>query len=223
MKKALIFDLDDTLIREKDYIKSGFEVVALKIAKHNDLNSNIILEIMNEQFKKNPKNVFNKTLENLDINYKKEDIQNLIKVYRTHIPKISFYEDVIGTLKELKKRKYKLGIITDGYKESQRKKIEALKCKDIFDEIIITDELGEENWKPSKIPYECMSKKLGVKNKECAYIGDNLLKDFQGGKELGWMNIFIKREEGVYKNINKNKDLIHMEIKSLKELLIEFK
>ena len=33
MIKAVVFDLDDTLISEKEYIKSGFKVISQKIAK----------------------------------------------------------------------------------------------------------------------------------------------------------------------------------------------
>ena len=74
-------------------------------------------------FDESPRDVFNRLLRYYGVNYTKEYIMNLVEIYRGHTPNIKFYDDVIPTIKKLKDRGYKIGIITDGYKESQAKKI----------------------------------------------------------------------------------------------------
>ncbi|MGU9332072.1 HAD family hydrolase [Clostridium perfringens] len=220
MIKAIVFDLDDTLISERDYIKSGFKVVSNYIEGKYSIDQKKVFNKMEELFKKSTKNVFNRTLEHFKIKYEKEDILKLISIYRNHVPDIKFFDDVIPTLEELRKRGYKLGIITDGYKETQNRKLNALKCREFFDEIIITDELGREYWKPHEKSYKLISEKLDIKPEEYIYVGDNSIKDFVNAKKIGVKTILIKRDLGIYSNNITNKDyMADYEISELKSLL----
>lgn len=219
MIKAVVFDLDDTLISEKQYIRSGFKVVSNKISNDYNLDSEKVFKKMLELFNESSKEVFNRILDSFDIKYSKEYILELIKTYREHIPNIDFYEDVIPTITELRNKGFKLGIITDGYKETQIRKIEVLNCKKLFDEIIITDELGREFWKPHEKSYKLMVNNLGIELNEMAYVGDNVSKDFITANELGIKTIYVERESGIY--INKYVDkkyLASYKIKSLCDL-----
>lgn len=199
MIKAVIFDLDDTLISEKEYVLSGFRVVSKEIAKLYNLDNEEVLKKMNELFNESSKNVFNRVLDFYNIQYSKNEIVYLINIYRNHEPDIKFFDDVIPTIKELKKNGIKIGIITDGYKETQLRKIEVLKCRELFDEIIITDELGREFWKPHEKSYLIMAEKLGIKLNEMIYVGDNEEKDFIGANKLEIYTSCIKRKNRVYK------------------------
>ena len=62
------------------------------------------------------------------------------------------------------KNNYQLGIITNGRKETQIKKIKALNLKDYFKHIVFSDELGRDRIyrKPHVKPYEKMSELLNV-------------------------------------------------------------
>ena len=153
---------------------------------------------MKELFAESTKNVFNRTLEYFHINYMNNEILELIDIYRNHKPKIKFFDDVIPTILELRRRGIKTGIITDGYKETQINKIEALNSRELFDEIIITDELGREFWKPHERSYKIMAKNLGVNFSEMIYVGDNEEKDFIGANKLGIYTSCIIRANGIY-------------------------
>lgn len=201
MIEAIIFDLDDTLISEKQYIESGFKAVTKELNRLYLLDSEETLKKMLELFNQSSSNVFNRLLDLLNIKYSKEVIIDLIKCYREHKPEIEFFEDVIPVINKLRNSEYKLGIITDGYKETQFRKIEALKCHDLFDEIIITDQLGREYWKPHEKSYKLMAQKLNVDLESMVYIGDNLKKDFITANKLGIQTVYIKRKNGVYEDI----------------------
>lgn len=225
MVKAVVFDLDDTLISERQYIESGFKVVSKFIGDKYNLDNDIVFECMNMLFEESSKEVFNRVLDSFKIKYSKEELLYLIKVYREHTPEIEFFEDVIPTLEMLREKGMKLGIITDGYKETQSRKIEVLKCKELFDEIIITDEFGREFWKPHEKSYKLIAERLGVKLNEMIYVGDNVAKDFVTANNMGIISVCVKRCEGVYKNLIKEnkKYLPNKKINNLKEIGIIIK
>lgn len=202
MIKAVVFDLDDTLISERQYILSGFKVISNEISNIYNLDREEIYEKMINLFEESSKNVFNRILDYFNIKYSKDEIMKLINIYRNHKPNIRFYDDVIPNINKLKQEGIKVGIITDGYRETQLRKIEVLKCRELFDEIIITDELGREFWKPHIKSYVMMAEKLKVKFNEMIYVGDNVIKDFKGANSLGILTFRVDRENGIYKNSN---------------------
>ena len=127
-------------------------------------------------------------------------ILEMVGIYRNHDPIIRSYQDVSTCLIYLKK-KYKLGIITDGYSAVQRKKIKALGIEHFFESIIYSDDLNKNNWKPSPLPYQVALERLIVKADEAVYIGDNPRKDFISAKKIDLLTVRITREDGEYSNI----------------------
>lgn len=86
-------------------------------------------------------------LEKFDL-YKKDLVLKLIEIYRKHSARLFPYPDALATLSKLKKR-YKLGLITDGNVTVQQRKIEALNIWDFFDVVILSDRYGGHKQKPS--------------------------------------------------------------------------
>ena len=170
-------------------------------------------------FNEDSKNVFNRVLEKLNIQYDKENIKELINYYREHIPDIKLYDDAKYIIEVLYKKGIKLGIITDGYTVTQRNKLKVLDIDKYFEHIVVTDELGREFWKPHQKPYEIIKEKLGLEYENMVYVGDNVSKDFVTANKLGMNTIFINREDGVYSGIYMNDEyLAKLEVSSLLEL-----
>lgn len=223
MIKAVVFDLDDTLISEKEYVRSGFRQVAKKVADEHGLSSENVYELMYHTFDEDSKNVFNRVLDKLSISYDMNYIKELIDFYRGHMPDIKLYDDARYIIEALYNKGIKLGMITDGYKITQRNKLEVLGISNYFDCIVVTDELGREFWKPHKRPYEIVKEKLGFEYENMVYVGDNVSKDFITANEFGMKTVFINREEGVYSGMKMDDDyLANLEVKTLfkvKEIL----
>ncbi len=190
--KAVIFDLDDTLYPEKSYCLSGYRAVADHIGGD--------YELLKELFIESPKMVFNRYFERLGINYEKEDILKLIGIYRGHKPEIEFFPDAVATIKALKEKGMRLGIVSDGFAEAQRQKVKALGCDKYFEKIILTDEIGRDAWKPSAKGFELLEKEFGVRADEMIYVGDNPSKDFYLKITAGVKTARITREDGVYRD-----------------------
>lgn len=206
MIKAVVFDLDDTLISEKEYIKSGFKHISKLISKEHNIEAISIYESMNYLFKEDSKNVFNRLLDKLNIKYDVEYIKYLIHEYRSHMPSIDLYKDAQEILDCLRSNGIKLGMITDGYKITQRNKLKALNIEEYFECIVVTDELGREYWKPHRKPYEIVKEELGLQYEDIVYVGDNINKDFITANKLGIHTVMINRVEGIYLNLDKDEE-----------------
>lgn len=201
MVKAVVFDLDDTLISEKEYIKSGYRHIAGIIEDRFALDRNQVFDDLISLFKVSPLNVFNRLYDKYQIEYSKEMVLDLVKEYRSHFPDIQFYDDVLPCITELKKSGIKVGIITDGYAVAQRQKLRSILAIKYFDEIIVTDELGRDYWKPNKKAFELMKEQLKVNFDEMIYVGDNPEKDFYIGKFYPIKTVRIFRG-GIHENNN---------------------
>lgn len=200
MIKAVFFDLDDTLISEREYTQSGLMAIATYLGLCYSISKFELYEELWNLYQTSPKKVFNRWFNFREIGYNEGKIHFLIDVFRKHNPVINFYPDVISTVKQLKSQGIEVGIITDGYKESQRKKIIALKATDFFDYIYITDEYGKDYWKPNTKIFEIIKEELKFSYDEIIYIGDNPKKDFHFKKSLGVKCFRIIRPNSVYQN-----------------------
>ena len=200
MKKAVIFDLDDTLISEDEYIRSGYRAVARFLKDMYGWDERMTARHLYDLYLESPKNVFNRLLDAHDIIYKENEIMELVGVYREHVPDIHFFPDVKPALAALKNRGVKLGLLSDGYAVTQRKKLTVLGVngKKLFDKIIITDELGRDYWKPDPRPFIMMKEAFMVDWGDLVYVGDNPEKDFFIGRDFAIMTVRIVRENGVY-------------------------
>ena len=182
--KAVIFDLDDTLYPESQYVESGFKRVSRYIEQRYGYVN--IYATMQELFIADRKNVFDRLLKGLDVNFTKADVDHMIDMYITNKPdKLHFYEGADKLLKCLKDKGVRLGILTDGRVVQQNAKINALGIRDYFDNITISDEIGGiEYRKPNKQIYLYVASKLNVRVEDMIYVGDNPEKDFVIKTEL---------------------------------------
>ena len=187
--KGIIFDLDDTLYSEKQYVRSGYRAIARRLGNKEAEEKlwNFFLE---------GKNAIDELLEESGQPDRKTEC---LEVYRNHMPDISLYDGVDGCIRELKNAGIKIGIITDGRVNGQKNKLAALGLAEIVDDIIITDELGGEQFrKPNDIAFRIMQNRWRIPFEEMAYVGDNLMKDFQAPRQLGMKSIYFENPDGLY-------------------------
>jgi putative hydrolase of the HAD superfamily len=194
MIKALIFDLDDTLYYEKEYVLGAFKEVSHYLGNKYGKNKEKLYFRMEEILDELGRGkIFNIVCEE---NCFKEDIHNLVNLYRNSKPQLELYEDSKEFLTWARENRYRLGIITDGCSDVQWNKIKSLNIETLVDKIIVTDDLGREFWKPHKKSYLNMINYFNIKENECMYIGDNPNKDFIGARKLGFKTARIIREKG---------------------------
>lgn len=187
-RKVVVFDLDDTLYKEIDFVESAYREIA-----ESEKRPDLLPKMM--RWQKNDDNVFfqfNKAIG------KETLISEYLKLYRSHYPTISLTDGVEVTLNELKHRGIILGLITDGRSISQRNKIKALGLGRWFDNenIIISEETQSEKTEEPNFRY-FVKKYRGA---EFTYVGDNPKKDFILPNRIGWKTVMLK-DDG--RNIHK--------------------
>jgi len=130
MIKLVIFDLDDTLYPEIEFVKSGFRTVSLIISQDFGFDSNYVYNLLIEAFNENKKFVFNRVLNHFGI-YNEDYLSYLVSVYRNHNPEIRLYKDAEEILPHLKKH-FLLGLITDGNPYTTKNKSKSSKYRKLF-------------------------------------------------------------------------------------------
>ena len=175
-KKVIVFDLDDTLYNEMEYLRSAYMEIAKKV---DSTNWHQLFAKMFSLFR-SKKDVF----EFVSQNYKIDKLA-LLNSYRTHVPQIHLFDGVLDVMTAIKVRHGKIGIITDGRTNTQRAKLKALNILQHIDKIIISEEIGSE--KPNEGNYQAIEDTFT----DCSYlyIADNLRKDFIAPNRMGWKTI----------------------------------
>lgn len=191
--KVVCFDLDDTLYKEIDYLKSAYREIAAYAAEycHGCSDSPMILaaKAYDAMFAayQNGENAFECLNRFLGLNL---PISEYLPIYRNHKPRISLSEDVVQTLDTLKAEGCIIGLITDGRSVQQRNKIETLGLSRWIanEDIVISEEFGSE--KPSPANYEYFMNRY-PECRDFTYVGDNLQKDFIAPNALGWTTVCL--------------------------------
>jgi putative hydrolase of the HAD superfamily len=219
---VVVFDLDDTLILEKDYVRSGLKAVDQWLSE--SYAKKYFYEKAWSYFLAGEVKIIDKAIIDLfdsadcDCNAL---IGKAVLVYRTHLPKISLLRDA-RILLQLLSKTTRLALITDGRSVAQWNKINVTCLSGVFQKIIVTGDQGELFFKPNPWAYQQVMKEFS-EGTEFIYIGDNPKKDFDfPGKNPSWRtSIRVRRKEGLYTNVDTPNDVV--EIKSLYEIIVVLK
>ena len=195
--KAVIFDLDDTLYDEFDFISGGYKTIASYLSEKYDHSKKLILERMLDRYKNRGRDkLFDYILKESSIK-KGNNIKKLVDIYRRHKPSIKLYKDAILTINQLRSMKIKLGLITDGIKIVQKTKVKNLGLDKFMDKIIYTDDFRSNKLSPK--PFRLVTEFLKVEYVDSCYVGDDPFKDFFWPNKLKMASIRINR--GRFKNV----------------------
>ncbi|MEC4008530.1 HAD hydrolase-like protein [Myroides odoratimimus] len=174
--KVIVFDLDDTLVKELHFLQSAYREIACKV----DIERIDLYDEMIRQYEAGC-NVF----EWLVSQYPNISLNTLLEMYRNHNPSVNLTKGGMELLDFCKEKGFTIGMITDGRSLTQRNKLKSLNLEYFFDLLIISEEFGSS--KPSEANYKAFDRFEGQKY----YIADNTKKDFISPNRLGWKSICI--------------------------------
>lgn len=175
----MLFDLDDTLYPERDFLHSGWRAVA----EASGIDPHEAYALMSSA-----DNAFDALHERLP----EFSIAEMLAVYRSHFPSITLSPGVEEALKGLRSLCEGIGIITDGRSVTQRNKINALGLEKYVDYISVSEEIGADKNSPE--PFLRAMRHFGEDNL-FIYAGDNIVKDFLWPNRLGWLTIMVEEPE----------------------------
>jgi putative hydrolase of the HAD superfamily len=190
----VVFDLDDTLYLECEYVASGFRAVGDWCADHLGLAG--VQELAQSFFRKGIRgHIFDAVLEQIGAAHPQQTVAEMVRVYREHYPQIAMPADSVACLVQLHHRVH-LALLTDGNSKSQWAKIDALGLRTALDVIVVTGDWGAEFYKPHRKGF-CHLQTV-VPASKFIYVADNPEKDFQAPHQLGWASIRVNRPASLH-------------------------
>jgi putative hydrolase of the HAD superfamily len=195
MIKAIIFDLDNTLV---DFMTMKDR--AIDAAVHAMVDSGLNMtqaqakDKINAIYKREGieyQQVFDEFLKAEYGTIDNKIISAGIVAYRTaREAALKPYPKVFPTLIELIKMGIKLAIVSDAPSNEAWLRLSYLNFHHLFDLIITYDESREK--KPSPAPFNLALSRLNLSAKECLMIGDWAERDVVGAKAVGMKTVFAR-------------------------------
>ena len=195
--KAVVFDAYGTLFdvnsaaeKCKDKIGVKWEIFA-NFWRTTQLEYTWLRSLM-----KRHKNFWEVTEDSLDKTMKVFNINKNLKEELLSLYKIlSPYPEVRGVLDDLKKKNYKLAILSNGNPALLNELVASNKLNDLFDNLFSIEEV--KVYKPDSRVYEIPIKKYNVKANEITFLSANTW-DVSGGGNFGYNSIWVNRNKSVF-------------------------
>ena len=196
-RHVLVFDLDDTLYLERDYVASGFRALGRWVSDNLDLHD--FAERAWRRFEGGARDrIFDSVLAELGLGDRPELIQRLLFLYRAHKPDIRLAPDAKACLDRIGPEGG-VALLTDGFLVAQRNKIAALGLAERpIRPIVCTDLWGRGCWKPHDRGFLHIESHYRLPSRAFTYVADNPAKDFVAPLRLGWSTVWIRRPARIH-------------------------
>ena len=212
--KAIIFDAYGTLFdvnsateKCKDKIGDKWESFA-NYWRTTQLEYTWLRSLM-----KRHKDFWQVTEDSLDKSMKAFKINSSMRSELLNLYKIlSTFPEVKDVLNNLKEKKYKLAILSNGTPSLLNELVKSNNLDKIFDDIFSIEEVGI--YKPDSKVYEMPIKKYKIQKNEVAFLSANTW-DVSGGGNYGYNAVWVNRNNNIFDNLDFKP--VH-EIRNLKDI-----
>lgn len=211
MKKAVLFDLDNTLYEyepaHKKALAKVYQILGKEIKISEDRfdklfnlsRTEIQRELSGTASSHNRCLYFQRLIEKTHNTVEPKIILKLYNEYwNIFLKNMKLKRGVLETLKKLKSGGIKIALISDLTTNIQLRKIERLKIIPYVDVLVTSEEAGSE--KPHPTMFLSTLNKLNILPQEAIMVGDNKEKDIAGANAVGIESVLI------YEGKKKQKD-----------------
>jgi FMN phosphatase YigB (HAD superfamily) len=190
---AVVFDLDDTLLKHKawmlDKVERAHAKLEGKLPPLGDFLAKALELLENGQRHR----LFDALADEFCFSHELK--QDLIESYRAAVPaRHHLFADVPPVLTELRARGLKVAVLTDNPPTSQRQKVAGTGLSALCDEVVFSREAGGE--KPATNAFHEVARRLGTSCDRLVMVGDDLFRDVRGALAAGYTHAFLVQREG---------------------------
>lgn len=189
---AVVFDMDDTLYPEAQFVRGGLVAAGAVLDAWLPRPVGAADVFLGVLGRTGPWHVFDTALEELGIPRDPALVSALVQAFRDHPPRLFPHSGVPELLDLLRSAGIRLGLVTDGYADVQRRKWAALGLASRFDAVVFTADVGGRAYpKPRVEPFAAAARMLGVERLPVLMVGDHPAKDFPPALALGWETLRV--------------------------------
>ena len=175
--KLIVFDLDNTLILEKDYLFEAYEEISYHIESTCFVDKLKIQNYLKDEFINNGRTkLFDKMISHFNIS--KFEIKAILNILRSYTPlrKITLIENMKLILEGLKDEKIPYVIFTNGSVDQQKNKVANIEWDGLLTDVIYANEI---NPKPDPISFSnyLLKNKIKINKNEILMIGDSVVDE----------------------------------------------
>ena len=191
MTKAVLFDLDGTLLDRDTTVELYLRSLYLRLNLHH-----VAYESFRNRFREldqhgyaDKDSVFRQVAMEFRLPV---SVQGLVADFRMNAWKDCMtYPDSRTVLEQLRSQGYALGIITNGSSESQRAKLLASGLSTLVEVSLVSAEEGVR--KPDPDIFVRAAWRLSIDTVDCVFVGDNPRTDVVGAHEAGMRTAWLRR------------------------------
>jgi HAD superfamily hydrolase (TIGR01549 family) len=202
---TVLFDLDDTLHDDTACYRGAAEQVAQEIAAAHAIDALALKaayvmeaesfwqrlsgDVLKTKLAPLREEMWRNALSSVGLDHPELPRYCADRYIRIRNERLELFPGAIDLLRALRERHVKLGLVTNGFSETHREKIELLRIGSLFDAIFIADEVGMVKPDPLLFAHACMQ--LESRPARSAMVGDRYERDIRGAHEAGLFTVWV--------------------------------
>lgn len=183
-RRAVVFDMDDTLYPYRRFVVSGFAAVAAHLERAWRIDRRLALRRL---LRARRGDTSGREIQVCVAECRASNavVPALVRVLREHQPALSLPRSVAGALGRLRADGWRIGVLTNGPRAIQARKAAALGIARHVDTIVYASEYGSGAGKPEPEPFAAVLGRLGVPASSAVFVGDDEVCDVVGAASAG--------------------------------------
>ena len=187
-RRAILFDLDDTLYPVERFVMSGFRAVAATVEARYGVSRAAALETLVSAVAASRGRELQVLAERHGL--PAAAVGELVDTIRLHVPELRLPELSLSVLGALR-RDWRIGLVTNGRPDIQARKVRALGVQRLVDAVIYAHEVGNGAGKPDPAPFLEACRQLGAPAAATVFVGDDPDCDIAGAHAVGMKTIWL--------------------------------
>jgi HAD superfamily hydrolase (TIGR01509 family) len=187
-RRAVVFDLDDTLYPYRRFKLSGFLAVARHLEATRGLDVRLgFAALAGASRSRHRGQELQACIEQHDL--PSTDVPELLDVFRHHTPSLRLARSAVRVLARLRAEGWRVGIVTNGQPTIQARKIAVLGLDALVDTVVYAMACGRGTGKPEPEPFAAVARQLDVPPSRIVFVGDDERCDVGGAGAAGMLAV----------------------------------